>query len=133
MPGMMTLPVRADRLARARRRPPGPRPVRSLLVVPLVVALGATACALGFRGSKDDASVEVRNTADVGVNLYVLHRTGLKDNFLGQVGPKHSRRVRIPGASPGDTVWLRATPIDGRSDYVRNDLVLGRKTVWQIP
>lgn len=97
------------------------------------MALGATACALGFRGSNDDASVEVRNTADIGVNLYVLHRTGLKDNFLGQVGPKHSRRIRIPGASPGDTVWLRARPIDGRPDYVRSDIVLGHKTVWQIP
>ena len=97
-PDMATLHARTDRFARSRRSPLGPRRVAPLLVVALVVALaamlGATACAFGLRGSKDDASVEVRNTADIGVNLYVLHRIGLKDNFLGQVGPKHSRRIR---------------------------------------
>jgi hypothetical protein len=103
------------------------------LVVLLLVVLGASACALGFRGSNANASVEIRNTADIGVNMYMLPRTGLQEVFLGQVGPNSTRRIRIPRASPGDTIWLRARPIDGRPEYVRNDIVLGRESVWQIP
>jgi hypothetical protein len=133
MPGMTTLRVRAVRSPHARRSPPRPRRVASLLVVALVGILGATACAFGLRGSRADASVEIRNTADIGVNMYMLPRTGLNEVFLGQVGPKSNRRVRIPRVAAGDTVWLRARPIDGRPEYVRNDIVLGRKTVWQIP
>jgi hypothetical protein len=107
--------------------------VISLLVAALVTILSATACAFGLRGSEADASVEIRNTADIGVNMYMLPRTGLREVFLGQVGPKSSRRVRIPRAAAGDTVWLRARPIDGRPEYVRNDVVLGHESVWQIP
>ena len=128
----------AARVAHARHVLGRLRAVTTTLAFALIVALGANACAtlgsaLGFAGADRDATVEIRNTADIGVNLYMLPRAGLREVFLGQVGPKRSRRIRVPRHTPGDTVWLRARPIDGSPEYVRNDVVLGREAVWQIP
>ena len=135
---MRPLTLRAARVADVGHALGRLRAVAMAFAVALVVALGATACAslgsaLGFGGSNPDASVEIRNTADIGVNLYMMPRVGLQEVFLGQVGPKRSRRVEVPRHTPGDTVWLRARPIDGRPEYARNDIVLGRTAVWQIP
>jgi hypothetical protein len=139
---MSTLTPRVTRVADARHPPVRPRAAAPALAfalaVALIVTLGVNACAtlgsaLGFGGSSHDASVEIRNTADIGVNLYMMPRAGLQEVFLGQVGPKRSRRIQVPRHTPGDTVWLRARPIDGRPEYARNDIVLGREAVWQIP
>jgi hypothetical protein len=118
--------------------PVRPSGAAAAAAVALAVALGASACAplgraLGFGASAGGASVEIRNTADIGVNMYMLPRTGLGEVFLGQVRPQSSRRIRIPRATVGDTVWLRARPFDGRPLLARDDLVLGRDSVWQIP
>ena len=87
---MQTSPSRAVRLSPSSGALRRLRAATAARAVALVASLSATACVLGFRGPNEDASVEIRNTADIGVNLYVLHAHGIKDNFLGQVGPKHS-------------------------------------------
>jgi hypothetical protein len=92
--------------------------------------------ALGFREEPaPGAALDIRNDADIAVNLYLLGRSGihLQPAFLGWVRPRSVRRFRIEGTTPGDTVWLRARPIDGQPELARGDAVVGPGRVWRIP
>lgn len=104
-----------------------------LLGATLAAACGVSTRRLGRNPAIPDTSIEVRNNTDVGLNMYKATGVALHEVFLGQVGPRRSERVKIPDAAPGDTVWLRARPIDGRPQYVRDDIVVGRHVVWKIP
>lgn len=135
---MTPLPSHPAPSARAPRLPPRARGRALAAALALATTLPTGACtsvggALGFGASDPAASVEIRNTAGIGVNMYVVSRSGTGEVFLGQVGPHASQRIRIPRAAAGDRVWLRAAPIDGRPAYVREDIVLGRTAVWQLP
>lgn len=116
------------------------RPRRTAVGTALALAavLAGGGCAvvggsLGFGGSDPGAAVEIRNTEGIGVSMYMVSRGGMGEVFLGQVGPHASRRILIPRASPGDTIRLRAAPVDGRPAHVREHVVLGREAVWQLP
>jgi hypothetical protein len=63
----------------------------------------------------------------------MLATSGAGEVFLGQVGPGKSHTFHIRGTSLGDTISLRARPIDGREQYARDRVVLGRDATWQVP
>jgi hypothetical protein len=102
---------------------------------------GAAACGLFKRVPNDSrdaiagSPIEVRNGAEVGVNVYLLGRSGIhfQSVFLGQVPSRTARTFCVHGAAAGDTVWLRARPLDGRPEFARDDVVVGPGAIWSIP
>ena len=79
--------------------------------------------------------IEIRNAARVGVDVYLLGRSNVhfQTVFLGRVPAQAARTFRVHGAAAGDTVWLRARPVDGRPEFARDDVVLGPGAVWSVP
>ncbi|MDF1501398.1 hypothetical protein [Roseisolibacter sp. H3M3-2] len=116
------------------RHAPRPRPRRLLRAAATAAALAPLGgCLFGIGRRTPTATLEVRNEADVAANLYVLPRATFGEVFLGQVGPRASRTVRIRDASAGDTLSLQARPVDGRAVSTRERLVLGPGAVWRFP
>ena len=106
-------------------------PSRVVTLAAAVACLGG--CFLGVGRRTPTATLEVRNDADVAANLYVMPRAGFGEVFLGQIGPRARRTVRIRDAADGDTLALQARPIDGRPVHVRDRLVLAPGAVWRFP
>lgn len=110
-------------------------------VAPLLVALAAFGLApsahpsrLGGR-SGPAPTLEVRNRGVLGVNVELVAGPGVhfQTMFLGRVDAGNSRVFEIRGATMGDSVWVRAKPIDGSAAFEQRDVVLRPGVVWEVP
>ncbi len=112
--------------------------LRKLLSAGLLgVALATVACGprqVDVRTAPSQVSsltVEVRNTLAQSVNVYVV-QSGVR-TFLRQVNAKSTVSVPVQGVSPGSTVRLEATTIDGVRTYSRDNVTLSGNYVFPLP
>lgn len=105
----------------------------------LFAALSLTTAACGPRrvevttGPQPAADVSVRltNNLNQAVNLYVT--SGGTDIFLKQVGANGVEIVPVRGLVAGQTVTLKATTVDGRRTYTRDNILLSPIYEWRVP
>ena len=103
----------------------------------LGAAIGLTACGprqVDVRTAPSEVaqvSVEVRNTLNQGVNVYVV-QNGTK-TFLRQVGSNSTVTVPVQGFAAGTTVRLEATTIDGVRTFSRDNVTLSGNYVFPLP
>jgi hypothetical protein len=114
------------------------RRVRRPSHVLAALLLASTACApvasfLGFNRTTPESAIEIDNTLDRGVNVYVLASDRPIERFIGQVGAGVTRIIRVEGIAAGTTVRLRAVPVDGAGEYRRADFVTSPGATWRIP
>lgn len=102
------------------------------IVVALTAACGPRQVEVRTAATEASAlNVEVRNTLGQGVNVYVV-QNGVK-TFLRQVGANSTVSVPVQGVSPGATVRLEATTIDGVRTYSRDNVTLTGTYVFPLP
>lgn len=110
---------------------------RVALLLGAVVAVGSAACGprqVEVRTAPTQAtqvSVEVQNTLDQAVNVYV--NAGGTDTFLKQVAAKSTVTVPVQGFAAGSTVTLKAVTIDGVHTYTRNNVALTGTYTFPLP
>ena len=78
-----------------------------------------------------EVSVRVQNNLTQGVNVYVV--TGGQDMFLRQVNANSAETLPVQGVASGSSVTLRATTVDGRNTYTRENVVLNGTFNWTVP
>ena len=78
-----------------------------------------------------EVSVRVQNNLSQGVNVYVV--SGGQDMFLRQVNANSAETLPVQGVASGSSVTLRATTVDGRNTYTRENVVLNGTFNWTVP
>lgn len=76
-------------------------------------------------------SLEVNNTLAQGVNVYFALNG--QETFLRQVPANSKLAIPVQGITPGSTVALRATTVDGTRTYSRSNVVLNGTVPWSLP
>ena len=76
-------------------------------------------------------TLEVRNTLDQGVNVYVV-QNGTK-TFLRQVGARAVASVPVQGVAAGSTARLEATTITGVNTYHKDNVTMSGNIVFTVP
>lgn len=115
--------------------------MKLMKLVPRTTAAVATAAALacGPRqvevrtapAAASQVALQVNNNLTQAVNVYiVLNGT---ETFVGQVAASKSTTIPVQGFTPGTTVSLRATTIDGTKTYSRANVVLNGTYVFPLP
>ena len=78
-----------------------------------------------------EVAVRVQNNLSQAVNVYVV--TGGQDMFLRQVNANSAESLPVNGVASGTSVMLRATTVDGRNTYTRENVVLNGTFNWTVP
>ena len=109
--------------------------MRSILagfLIAIVAACGARQVEVrsGPRPTSE-VSVRVQNNLSQGVNVYVV--SGGQDMFLRQVNANSAETLPVQGVASGSSVTLRATTVDGRNTYTRENVVLNGTFNWTVP
>ena len=99
---------------------------------PVTVRTGETAAS---RSAAGEASIAVTNNLTQAVNVYVVSGTGGAggDLFLRQVAGGASETLPVRGVATGATIGLKATTIDGTRTYTKDNVIVQRGYVWQVP
>ena len=108
------------------------RSILAGLLIAMVVACGGRQVEVrsGPRPTSE-VSVRVTNNLSQGVNVYVV--SGGQDMFLRQVNAKSTETLPVQGVAAGSSVSLRATSVDGRDIYTRDNVVLNGTFNWTVP
>ena len=78
-----------------------------------------------------EVAIHFTNNLSRAVNVYV--NTGGSDLFVRQVPANTTEHLPVPGVSPGTTVTLKATPVDGSPGYVRQNVTMSEMVSWRVP
>ena len=108
------------------------RSILAGLLIATVVACGGRQVEVrcGPRPASE-VSVRVQNNLSQGVNVYVV--SGGQDMFLRQVNANSTETLPVQGVASGSSVTLRATTVDGRNTYTRDNVVLNGTFSWTVP
>ena len=79
------------------------------------------------------SSLSVTNNLAQAVNVYVRPSSGGGEIFVRQVAAKATETLSVRGVASGTAVTLRAAPVDGSSNYTRENVTLGSGFSWTLP
>ncbi|HKG93777.1 MAG TPA: hypothetical protein VKA84_17850 [Gemmatimonadaceae bacterium] len=108
------------------------RSILAGLLVAIVAACGSRQVEVrsGPRPTSE-VSVRVTNNLSQGVNVSVV--SGGNESFLRQVNANSTETLPVQGVAAGTSVTLRATTVDGRNTYTRENVVLSGTFSWTVP
>jgi hypothetical protein len=109
-----------------------------LLVGVLALGAGCGGRAVTVRtgeATASEASIAFTNNLTQAVNVYVVQGTGRTggDLFLRQVAGGATETLPVRGVATGASIGLKATTVDGTRTYSKENVVLARAVVWQVP
>jgi hypothetical protein len=109
-----------------------------LLVGALALGVGCGGRAVNVTtgaSTASDASIAFTNNLTQAVNVYVYTGTSSAGGelFLRQVAGGATETLQVRGIAAGASVNFKATTIDGLRTYTKENVVLARGIVWQVP
>ena len=108
------------------------RSILAGLLVAIVAACGSRKVeVVGGPRPASEVSVRVQNNLSQAVNVYVV--SSGQDMFLRQVNANSAETLPVQGVASGSSVTLRATTVDGRNTYTRENVVLTGTFSWTVP
>ena len=113
--------------------------MKSMKALILTLSLVTVAAACGPRqvevmstpSAAAEVGVRLTNNLSQAVNVYVT--SGGNDIFLRQVGANATETLPVQGVASGSTVTLKATTLDGRDTYTKQNVTLSGTYSWQVP
>lgn len=78
-----------------------------------------------------EVAIHFTNNLSKAVNVYV--NSGGSDLFIRQVRANTTEHLPVPGISPGASVTLKATPVDGSTGYVKTGVTMTEMVNWRVP
>lgn len=78
-----------------------------------------------------ELALDVTNNLSQAVNVYVVNAG--TDLFIRQVPANTTMHLPVQNVTPGTTVTLRATTVDGSRTFTRTNVTLNGMYAWTLP